>query len=230
MDTPRCGGFGSDRDNRGGERHGSGGRAGERADRDMHRLGDPGELVPGLAGRGGEQLPAGRRRHPEPARVPRAADRAAAGHHAHLSPDGQQFPVLGGIHFATRAQTMLFTDWNPTDTWANITNQNAAIDQMAASVKSLGTRGCSWPCGTNRRTTCPRAGTRTVRTRSTKARPALWPTTRTCGGIPTARFTSDGVRNVVWVMDYMNYSPFDCLVPDLWPGNDLRRLGDVQRL
>ncbi|MGH9224486.1 MAG: hypothetical protein ACRD2W_12070 [Acidimicrobiales bacterium] len=34
------------------------------------------------------------------------------------------------------------------------------------------------------------------------------------------RFDARGVTNVVWVMNYMNYPPWDCLVHDLWPGND----------
>lgn len=34
------------------------------------------------------------------------------------------------------------------------------------------------------------------------------------------RFEAKGVDNVVWVMDYMNYSRWDCLVPELYPGDD----------
>jgi hypothetical protein len=36
-----------------------------------------------------------------------------------------------------------------------------------------------------------------------------------------ARFAAAGVTNVVWDMNYMNYVAWDCLVNDLWPGNDL---------
>jgi hypothetical protein len=35
------------------------------------------------------------------------------------------------------------------------------------------------------------------------------------------RFDARGVSNVVWVMNYMNYPPWDCVVDELWPGNDL---------
>lgn len=34
-----------------------------------------------------------------------------------------------------------------------------------------------------------------------------------------SRFDAKGVDNVVWVMNYMGYSSWDCLVPLLWPGN-----------
>lgn len=35
-------------------------------------------------------------------------------------------------------------------------------------------------------------------------------------------FSQQGVTNVVWAMDYMSDSTFDCLVPQLWPGNATR--------
>ncbi len=35
------------------------------------------------------------------------------------------------------------------------------------------------------------------------------------------KFRENNVNNVVWVMDYMNYSGWDCMVDDLYPGNDL---------
>jgi hypothetical protein len=35
------------------------------------------------------------------------------------------------------------------------------------------------------------------------------------------RFAARGATNVVWVMNYMGYKPYDCLVPELWPGNSL---------
>lgn len=34
-----------------------------------------------------------------------------------------------------------------------------------------------------------------------------------------SRFDAKGVNNVVWVMNYMGYSGWNCLVPLLWPGN-----------
>ena len=34
-------------------------------------------------------------------------------------------------------------------------------------------------------------------------------------------FNADGVKNVVWVMDYQGYQSWDCLKPYMWPGNNL---------
>ncbi|WP_211207246.1 glycosyl hydrolase [Stackebrandtia nassauensis] len=34
------------------------------------------------------------------------------------------------------------------------------------------------------------------------------------------RFDAKGIDNVVWVMDYMNYEAWDCLVPKLYPGDE----------
>jgi hypothetical protein len=34
-------------------------------------------------------------------------------------------------------------------------------------------------------------------------------------------FDAEGVTNVVWVMTYMSLPRWDCLVGDLWPGDDL---------
>jgi hypothetical protein len=41
---------------------------------------------------------------------------------------------------------------------------------------------------------------------------AMWANVR-------ARFDALGVNNVVWVMNYMGFSNYDCLVKELWPGN-----------
>ena len=34
------------------------------------------------------------------------------------------------------------------------------------------------------------------------------------------RFEALGVTNIVWVMNYLGYDGWDCLFPELWPGND----------
>lgn len=36
-----------------------------------------------------------------------------------------------------------------------------------------------------------------------------------------AIFDREGVKNAVWVMNYMGYKNWDCMVQDMWPGNDL---------
>lgn len=132
-----------------------------------------------------------------------------------LSPDDK--------YFAARSNTMLFTNWKPTDKWSKATGgdvaTNKGIDDMADHVKSVapnrifmtihhependvsgGALGCD------------------VTYKGSAGTPdeyrAMWRNVQ-------QRFAAKGIDNVVWVMDYMNYAPWDCLVDDLWPGNDL---------
>ena len=116
---------------------------------------------------------------------------------------------------------MLFTDWNPTDTWGNITNQNAAIDQMAASVKSLGTSRIFMTLWHEPENDVSPGGDSNCPSVKYKGSAGTVADYRNMWRYTTARFAADGVNNVVWVMDYVNIATFDCLVPDLWPGNDL---------
>jgi hypothetical protein len=125
-------------------------------------------------------------------------------------------------YFATRANTYLFTNWKPASKWADAAGGNAtvnsSIDQMAASVKAVsphtifmtihhependvsgGAPACSTFKGSFGTTSDYRAMWRNVET----------------------RFKNAGATNVVWVMDYMNYSLWDCMVNDLYPGDDL---------
>ena len=125
-------------------------------------------------------------------------------------------------YFVNRAGTMLLLNWKPASTWSAAgggdATVNAQIDQMADSIKAMaphkifltvfhependvspGTSSCSGLKGS--------AG-------SPAQYRAMWQNTR-------ARFDARGVSNAVWVMNYMGYGPWDCLVPELWPGNNL---------
>jgi chitodextrinase len=125
------------------------------------------------------------------------------------------------VYFATRPGTMLFANWKPTSNWASIASQNAGIDQMAASIKALGPhrifltlhhepeQGVS-PGGDPN---CPGVTYKGSFGTAADYR-AMW-------AYVENRFATDGVTNVVWAMDYMNYAPWDCLVPDLYPGDKL---------
>jgi hypothetical protein len=128
------------------------------------------------------------------------------------------------IYYAGRADTILLLNWKPTGTWSDAAGgnagTNATIDQMANSIKSLGnhkimlgifhependvTNGGSPSCGSSI-TYKGSAGTTTDYVN-------MWHNVR-------ARFDAAGVTNVVWVMNYMGYSTWNCMVKDLWPGN-----------
>lgn len=125
---------------------------------------------------------------------------------------------------AARANTYLFANWKPASSWAKAAGGNAtantAIDRMADSVKSVapakifmtlhheaendvsgGGQGCSG-----------------ITYKGSFGTPAEY---RAMWRNVEQRFAARGATNVVWVIDYMNYSGWDCLVDDLYPGNDL---------
>ncbi len=123
---------------------------------------------------------------------------------------------------ADRPDLKLYVNWKPDSSWARAGGSDAAvnarIDQAAQNVKAIapakifltlhhependvtpGTSGCPGLKGT--------AG-------SPADYRAMWRNVRT-------RFDAAGATNVVWVMNYMNYPAWDCLVDEVWPGNDL---------
>jgi hypothetical protein len=125
-------------------------------------------------------------------------------------------------YFATRASTYLFTNWKPASDWSlaggSNSGVNAGIDQMAASVKSLGSTkifmtlhheaendvsGGAVGCAANIY-------------KGNYGTPAeyhaMWKNVQD-------RFAARGVTNVVWVWDLINYEPWDCLIDDMYPGN-----------
>jgi hypothetical protein len=144
--------------------------------------------------------------------------------HLYTTP-GQMQLSDESVMFANRADTILSVTWQPASRWADAAGTNATtnanIDRMADSVKALGAKkimltvhhependvsGGGQGCA---------AGKAYVGNSGTPAQyRAMWRTVR-------QRFDAKGVTNVVWVMNYMGYSGWDCIVDDLYPGNDL---------
>jgi chitodextrinase len=127
-------------------------------------------------------------------------------------------------HFATRADTYLFNNWALTDDWSSADGSdetvNAAIDEMAASVKALGEKKMFltlshepepdvsvMPPGCGERAAVGTSGT-------VEDYKAMWANVR-------SRFDAAGVTNAVWAMNYMGHEGWDCLVDDLYPGDHL---------
>lgn len=125
------------------------------------------------------------------------------------------------ISYYNRDNTYLYINWKPDKVWANAAGGNAtvnaSIDQMANSIKALGTKKIfltvfhependvsSGNCTTNGGSAASGSPTDYVN---------MWHNVR-------ARFDALGVNNVVWTMNYMGYAAWNCLVPLLWPGND----------
>lgn len=129
------------------------------------------------------------------------------------------------VYFANRAGTMLFTNWKPAASWASAAGGNATvnatIDKMGNSIKALGSKKIFLTVYHEPENDVSSGGqgcSSTIRYVGSAGTPAdyraMWQNVRN-------RFNNLGVSNVVWVMDYMNYTPWDCLVDDLYPGNGL---------
>jgi chitodextrinase len=125
------------------------------------------------------------------------------------------------VYFATRPGTMLYANWKPTNNWAAIASQNAGIDQMAASIKALGPHRIFLTLHHEPEPDVSPGGDPNCPTLADKGSYGTAADYRAMWAYVENRFAADGVTNVVWAMDYMNYAPWDCLVPDLYPGDNL---------
>ncbi len=165
---------------------------------------------------------------------PQAADETKAQILYHEQRIGRQLDIVHTYHpvgtnklsdmdvfFATRANTYLFANWKPTAKWADAggsnTTINAGIDQMADSIKSIAPKKIFMTINHEPENDVSSGGTCSSYKGSsgtTDQYKAMWQNVHN-------RFDAKGVTNVVWVMDYMNYAPWDCVVNQLYPGDNL---------
>jgi len=136
------------------------------------------------------------------------------------------------ISFANRANTYIQVNWKPASPWAeadgtNVT-VNAQIARVAANIKAVGhpifltiwhepENDVSAFDNKAEQTACQNdphfqhlkgsAGT-------PNQYKLMWQNVERI-------FKQQGVSNVVWAMNYMSYAPWFCLIPYLWPGNQL---------
>jgi chitodextrinase len=125
-------------------------------------------------------------------------------------------------YFAARSNTILMLNWKPSGTWKAASGGdagvNAGIDQMAREVKSLAPKKIMFTLyhepenDVTNEPSCPGLGYK-----GSLGTPADY---RNMWANVQSRFKAAGVTNVVWVMNYMGFSQWDCLVKPLWPGND----------
>lgn len=124
--------------------------------------------------------------------------------------------------YINRPNTYLQLNWKPTATWSlaggGDAATNAGIDSMANSIKSVAPKkimlsiyhepedNVSVGTAGSGCTTKGSAGSPTDYVN-------MWHNVR-------ARFDALGVTNVVWNMNYMGYSGWNCLVNQMWPGNN----------
>jgi hypothetical protein len=128
------------------------------------------------------------------------------------------------VTMAQRTGTLLDMNWKPAQTWASADGSdagvNAGIDAMAKSIKALGNRKIMVTLFhependvSGGAAGCPASVYKGHAGTPDQYR-AMWANTEN-------RFNALGVTNVVWVMNYMGFGGWDCMVNDMWPGNSL---------
>ena len=124
-------------------------------------------------------------------------------------------------YFANRPNTILFTNWKPVSKWASIASANSAIDSMANSIKALGSTKIMLTLWHEPENDVSPGGDPNCPNVQYKGSAGTVADYRNMWAYTENRFAADGVTNVVWVMNYMSFSNWDCLVPDLYPGDNL---------
>lgn len=126
------------------------------------------------------------------------------------------------LSFINRPNTYGFINWKPAAVWADAAGGNATvnhqIDVVATRFASLAPHTIFLTLHHEPENDVSAENCTTSATGAAAGSPAdyrnMWRNVR-------QRFDARGATNVVWVMDYMNYPRWDCLVPLLYPGNDL---------
>jgi hypothetical protein len=122
-----------------------------------------------------------------------------------------------------RTNTIVFTNYKPAVPWANATGSNATInaqiDAAADSIKSMAPKKIMLSLDAEPEDDVSSGvSCTTLAAKHPSGSPAdyraMWQNVRN-------RFDTKGVTNVVWVMNYMGFSRWDCIVKDMYPGNNL---------
>lgn len=140
--------------------------------------------------------------------------------HTYKAP-GQVTLTSDERYFVSRG-TILYVNWKPAAHWSQAGGGNATInaqiDTLANQIKALGLdrkvmlsiHGEPERVASKGSSTCPGLKGDTGSPAQYKQ---MWANVQD-------RFAARGATNVVWVMNYLGYQGWDCLFPELWPGND----------
>ncbi len=141
--------------------------------------------------------------------------------HTYLTGAATITPDIAAL--AKRSGTIALVNWRPVPAWANGTGGNATvntqIDNMAKSIKALGTTKIMLAIHHEPENDISPGGdpncalTYVGHSGAASDYVAMWHNVR-------KRFDALGVNNVVWVMNYMGWHDWNCVIKDLWPGND----------
>jgi hypothetical protein len=137
------------------------------------------------------------------------------------------------IQLAQRANTYDYVNWKPAANWADADGSdasvNASIKQAADNIKAIAPHKIFltvWHEPENDVSAFDNSAEQTACTSTSSFKGlkgsvgtpaqyrAMWQNVRNI-------FNAEGVTNVVWVISYQGYAPFDCLKTALYPGNDL---------
>jgi hypothetical protein len=142
--------------------------------------------------------------------------------HDYLRPG--QVLSAGDVAAAQTPNKLLLVNWKPTNTWADgggsDASVNSQIDAMANSVKALGSTKILLTIfhEPENDVSGGASGCPSTIYKGSAGTPAEY---RAMWANVEARFAALNVTNVVWTMNYMGYSGWQCMVDDLWPGNSL---------
>lgn len=124
--------------------------------------------------------------------------------------------------FYNREDTLLYVNWKPTTTWADADGSNSVVNQnidtMARDIKALGSKKIFLTIYHEPENNVSSGASGCTQYKGADGTPSeyreMWRTVH-------ARFDALDVNNVVWVMNYMGFARWDCMVDDLWPGDSL---------
>ncbi len=124
------------------------------------------------------------------------------------------------IFVATRANTYLMLNWKPATSWAAADGSNdsvnADIDRMADSIKSIAPKKIFltiWHEPENDIST----GISCTTPKGSSGSPTDF--VKMYQNVHN-RLQSRGATNVVYVLNYINYPTWDCVIDDMYPGDD----------
>jgi hypothetical protein len=128
-----------------------------------------------------------------------------------------------GMYYVNRPNTILLANWKPAQRWADAGGGNATInaqiDQTAKNLKAVAPKKVILNVfhepenDISTGMTCQSYVSKASSGSPTEYR-AMWQNVRN-------RFDAQGVTNVVWAVNYMGAAKWNCVIKDLWPGNNL---------
>ncbi len=125
------------------------------------------------------------------------------------------------IHYIQRSNTYAYIDWKPASTWTEAGGSNNAVNAgiraAADNIKAVSPHKIFlsiWSAPENDVASGTSCATRPGAAGTPADYRAMWQNVE-------STFRAEGATNVVWVMNYTGASKWDCVVPQLWPGNNL---------